>query len=146
MLVAEAAGPLGCARQGGAAGGLGSLLPFMSIFVLFWFMLVRPQQRREKERQALLKGLKKGDSVVTTSGIVGRIHSLTETLIVLEAANRVRFTMLRSHVTGRFDELDPTTGELKGGTSVTSGSVAAEAAPASTVQPAASGQSPSRGN
>jgi preprotein translocase subunit YajC len=68
--------------QGSPGGGLIGLLPFIAIFVIFYFLLIRPQQRRQRqakeERDALLKALKPGDKVVTTGGIYGTIVAVRE--------------------------------------------------------------------
>ncbi|MEK6324493.1 MAG: preprotein translocase subunit YajC [Acidobacteriota bacterium] len=68
--------------QGSASGGLVGLLPFILIFVIFYFLLIRPQQKKQRlaqqERQALLKALKPGDKVVTTGGIYGTIVAVRE--------------------------------------------------------------------
>jgi preprotein translocase subunit YajC len=68
--------------QGSPGGGLIGLLPFILIFVIFYFLLIRPQQRRQRqakeERDALLKALKPGDKVVTTGGIYGTIVAVRE--------------------------------------------------------------------
>ena len=68
--------------QGSASGGLLGLLPFILIFVIFYFLLIRPQQRKQRqaqqERTELLKALKAGDKVVTTGGIYGTIVAVRE--------------------------------------------------------------------
>lgn len=68
--------------QGGASGGLVGLLPFVLIFVIFYFLLIRPQQKKQRQaqeaRQTLLKALKAGDKVVTTGGILGTIVAVRE--------------------------------------------------------------------
>src|SRR5262244_2688000 len=68
--------------QGSPGGGLIGLLPFILIFVIFYFLLIRPQQKRQRqaqqEREALLKAIKPGDKVVTTGGIYGTIVAVRE--------------------------------------------------------------------
>ena len=68
--------------QGNATGGLVGLLPFILIFVIFYFLLIRPQQKKQKqaqqERDAMLKALKSGDKVITTGGIYGTIVAVRE--------------------------------------------------------------------
>ena len=68
--------------QGNATGGLVQLLPFILIFVIFYFLLIRPQQKKQRqaqqEREAMLKALKSGDKVVTTGGIYGTIVAVRE--------------------------------------------------------------------
>ena len=68
--------------QGSPGGGLIGLLPFILIFVIFYFLLIRPQQKRQRqaqqEREALLKAIKPGDKVVTTGGIYGTVVAVRE--------------------------------------------------------------------
>jgi preprotein translocase subunit YajC len=71
------------------------------IFVVFYFILIRPQSRRAKETQRMLSELKKGDEVVTTGGIIGRISGVKDTEITLQVQEGVRIRIQRSAVTGR---------------------------------------------
>lgn len=64
-------------------------LPLIIIFILFWFMLIRPQMKRAKEQKKLLGELQKGDEVVTTSGQVGKISKISDQYIALEIADGV---------------------------------------------------------
>ena len=98
----------GVARHTGGGGGGGSgwggsvqsigMLGLM--FVVFYFMLIRPQQKRAKEHTAMLGGLKKGDRIVTTGGLIGRISGITDRLVTLEVAEKVRVQVLRSQIQG----------------------------------------------
>jgi preprotein translocase subunit YajC len=92
-----APGPLGCGG-GSSAGTIGMLV---IMFAVFYFMLIRPQQKKQREHQEMLKNLKKGDEVVTTGGIVGRISGLTDAYATLEVQEKVRIKVVRSHITGR---------------------------------------------
>ena len=69
--------------------GLASFLPFIIIFVLFYFMLIRPQMKQAKEHRSMLESLKKGDEVAMSSGIIGKINGLSEQFAVIEIANSV---------------------------------------------------------
>ena len=71
------------------------------MFAVFYFMLIRPQQKKQKELQDWLKALKKGDEVVTSGGLVGRITGLTDNMVTLEVQEKVRLRVLRSHITGK---------------------------------------------
>lgn len=73
-------------------------VPFVLIFVLFWFLIIRPQRKREQEHQSLLNSLKKGDRVVTNSGIYGEVVEVTQQLAVVEIAPKVKITMQRQAV------------------------------------------------
>jgi len=74
------------------------MVPFLFIFVLLYFLLIRPAQKRQKNHQNLLDKLKKGDSVITSSGILGVIYGLTDTFVTLEIADNTRIRVLRSHI------------------------------------------------
>lgn len=79
-------------------------MPFIFIFVIFWFFIIRPQQKRAKTHQNFLSEMKKGDSVLTSSGILGTIEGLTDKFITLEIADGVRVRMLRSQVASKANE------------------------------------------
>jgi preprotein translocase subunit YajC len=74
------------AQSLGTAGGseLLSLLPMIGIFVVFYFLLIRPQQKRAKEQKAMIEALQKGDECVTAGGIVGKVVKLDENYVTLQ--------------------------------------------------------------
>lgn len=73
-----------------AAPGLAGFLPLIIIFVLFWFMLIRPQMKQAKQHRNMLAALQKGDEVATAGGVVGRVTKVDEAFVSLEvAANTV---------------------------------------------------------
>jgi preprotein translocase subunit YajC len=82
----------------GLGGDLTAFLPMILIFVVFYFLLLRPQQKRAKETRAMLAALQKGDEVVTSGGIVGRISKLGEQYAAIEIANGVEINVQRSAV------------------------------------------------
>ena len=82
----------------GPGGDLMAFLPMVLIFVVFYFLLLRPQQKRAKETRAMLSALQKGDEVVTAGGIVGRISKLGEQYAAIEIANGVEINVQRSAV------------------------------------------------
>ncbi|MDR9502350.1 MAG: preprotein translocase subunit YajC [Desulfurivibrionaceae bacterium] len=86
----------------GATGGLGSNLasfvPMILIFVVFYFLLIRPQQKKARQQQEFLGSLKKGDEVVTSGGIYGKITGLTDTVVTLEIADDLRIKVSRSAI------------------------------------------------
>ncbi len=88
------------AQQGGeqASFGIMNLLPILLIFVIFYFLLFRPQQKKEKARQNMLSSLSRGDKVVTSGGIIGVVHRVADKEIVLEIADGVNVTVLRSTI------------------------------------------------
>jgi preprotein translocase subunit YajC len=76
----------------------GMMMPFLLMFGVIWMMVLRPQQKRVREQQDLLKSLKHGDEVLTSSGILGKIIGITDKFVTLEVENNVRFKMLKSQV------------------------------------------------
>ncbi len=89
----QAGGPAG---QG--AGGFGGLVPIILMFVIFYFLLIRPQQKRNKEHKEMINTLKKGDRIITSGGIYGRITGIEDNALQLEIADRVRIKIVRSNV------------------------------------------------
>jgi preprotein translocase subunit YajC len=86
------------------SSGLGSELQilFLPLMLgLFYFLMIRPQQKRQKELDALLKELARGDVVRTTGGIRGEITDLTDTEVTLLIADKVKINVLRTHITGK---------------------------------------------
>ncbi|MBB5020279.1 preprotein translocase subunit YajC [Chitinivorax tropicus] len=76
-----------------------SLLPMVVIFVLFYFMLIRPQQKKMKEHQNMLANLQKGDEVSTNGGLVGKVVKLSDQYVVIEVADKVEMTLQRPAIT-----------------------------------------------
>ena len=76
------------------------VIPFGFVFLIFYFLIIRPQGKRQKTHQDFLSGLKRGDSVLTNSGIMGKIEGLTEQFVTLEIADGVRIKMLKNQVAG----------------------------------------------
>ena len=89
MLINSAYAANGLPIGGGAAGGIMGFLPLIVIFVLFYWMLIRPQMRRAKEQRAMLGALQKGDEVVTAGGTLGRITKVTDNYVSVEVADNV---------------------------------------------------------
>ena len=73
-------------------------LPFIFIFVIFYFLIIRPQSRRLKTHEAFLKDMKRGDQVITSSGILGTIDGLMDHFVTLEIANGVKIKVLRKQI------------------------------------------------
>jgi preprotein translocase subunit YajC len=89
--------------SGGAAGGAGgfaSFIPLILIFAVFYFMLIRPQQKQAKQQQQFLNDLKNGYKVVTKGGIHGTITGLTDSVVTLEIADKIRVKVSRSAIGG----------------------------------------------
>ena len=75
-----------------------AFLPMIAIVVVFYFLLIRPQQKRAKETKAMLSALQKGDEVVTAGGVVGKIARLTDAYASVEIAPNVEVTVQRSAI------------------------------------------------
>jgi preprotein translocase subunit YajC len=75
-----------------------SLLPLILIFAVFYFLLIRPQQRKMKDHRALIDGLKRGDQVLTSGGIIGKITKVDETTVTVEIAKEVQVQVQRSTI------------------------------------------------
>jgi preprotein translocase subunit YajC len=73
-------------------------IPFLAMFFIFYFLVMRPQVQKQKTHQEFLQGLKKGDRVLTSSGIFGTIEGLTEKYVKLEIADDVSIRVLKAHV------------------------------------------------
>lgn len=89
----EGAGP-------GGLGAIGGFLPLILIFVIFYFLLIRPQSKRAKEHKSMLDNLKKGEKVVTTGGIHGLIEDIDGDMLTVKIAENVKIKMSRSGVAG----------------------------------------------
>ena len=78
--------------------GMVGLFPLVLMFLIFYFLLIRPQQKRQKEHKKMLSLLKKGDRVVTNGGLIGQVFALTDNEIVVQIADRVKVRVLRTQV------------------------------------------------
>jgi preprotein translocase subunit YajC len=90
------------AAQAPSGSGPGAVMTqvlfFAAIFAIFYFLLIRPQQRQKREREALLSSVKKGDRVVTTSGLHGTVVGLSEHTVTIRVADQVKLDFDRSAV------------------------------------------------
>jgi len=97
--------------QGAGAGGgdiFLQLVPFILIFVIMWFLIIRPQQKRVKAHQEMVKGLRRGDQIVTSGGIVGKIAKVVDDAeIEVEIAEGVRVRIIRAMVTDVRSKTEP---------------------------------------
>ena len=76
-----------------------SFLPLILMFVVFYFLLIRPQQKRQREHGEMVKNLKKGDRVVTSGGIIGTVHTLQDDFVVLKIGDQdTKIEVLRSAI------------------------------------------------
>jgi preprotein translocase subunit YajC len=121
----------------GGAAGLMSFLPLVLIFVVFYFLLIRPQQKKLKDHKGMLEALRRGDRVVTGGGIIGTITKVgADDELVVEIAEGVRVRVLRSTINLVLAKTEP----AKGGRTATTASTTADdkeaAAAEAVVEPA----------
>ncbi len=91
---------MGTQPGGGQGSTMWSFLPIILIFVIFYFLLIRPQQKRSKEHRTLLSNLKVGDQILTSGGIYGKITGLRDDVITVEISDKVRVRVSRGHIAG----------------------------------------------
>lgn len=98
LLVSTAFAQSAPAAGGGTPSSFEMFVPFIFIFVIFYFLIIRPQSKRQKEHQKFLTELKRGDEVITASGILGRIEGITDQFVTVEIADGVKVKMLRTQI------------------------------------------------
>jgi len=82
----------------GAGGGLFTIVSFVGIILIFYFLMIRPQNKKRKETEKMLAALKKGDKIVTIGGLYGTIQSVKETTVILKVDENVKLEFLRSAI------------------------------------------------
>jgi preprotein translocase subunit YajC len=82
----------------GAEGGLMSFLPIILMFVVLYFLMIRPQMKRQKEQKTMMDALAKGDEVITSGGILGRVTKVTDAYVTLEIANGTEIVVQKAAV------------------------------------------------
>ncbi len=93
---------------GQQAPGWVQAVPLVAMVAIFYFLILRPQQKREKNRQGFISTLKRGDEVVTSTGMFGRVEGLTDQFVTLEISDGVRVKMLRSSIMSSVQALTQT--------------------------------------
>lgn len=97
----------GAAGGGGAAGNpLGAFVPLILMFAIFYFLLIRPQQKKAKQHKEMISNLKVGDRIVTNGGLYGTIVRMTENRLILEIAEKVQVEMLRNTVADKAEAFE----------------------------------------
>ncbi len=96
------------AQDAGAAGGLISIIPFILIFVIMYFLLIRPQQKKMKEHQAMVAALRRGDQVVTQGGVIGKVVKVKEDgEAEVEIAEGVKVRVLKATIANVISKTEP---------------------------------------
>jgi preprotein translocase subunit YajC len=85
---------------GGAGGGFGAFLPLIIMFAIFYFLLIRPQQKKAKQHREMLASIKKGDKVVSSGGLHGVVTGITDELVTMEIAPKIRVKVSRGSISG----------------------------------------------
>jgi len=79
-------------------------IPIILMFVIFYFLLIRPQQKQAKKHKEMIEALKRGDQVVTSGGIIGRIFQINEGIVTLEVADGVKIRILKAQIASTIAE------------------------------------------
>lgn len=99
--VAYAMGAPGAEGSGGAGGGdFQFIILMVAIFAIFYFLLIRPQQKKQKELREMINNLQHGDVIITTGGLHGKITALTDQVVTIEIAEKTRVKIARSAIAG----------------------------------------------
>jgi preprotein translocase subunit YajC len=107
MLMESVAWAQGFGGSGSGSSTILSLVPFVLIFVIFYFLLILPQQKKQKQQKTMMESLKKGEKVVTASGIWGTITNLGKETVTLQIADNTKIKMQREFISRlRLDEED----------------------------------------
>jgi preprotein translocase subunit YajC len=96
--IAYAMGPAPQGGQGGPLGMISSLLPLVLIFVIFYFLLIRPQQKKAKEHRQMVENVKKGDKIITSGGIYGVVENVGANTITLKIAENVKVKFGKGYI------------------------------------------------
>lgn len=98
MFISQAFAQTAPAAAGGSENSLMSLLPLVLMFVVLYFIMIRPQMKRQKEHKAMVDALAKGDEVVIGGGVIGRVSKVGESILGVEVANGVELQVQRQAV------------------------------------------------
>jgi preprotein translocase subunit YajC len=98
--LAYAMGTGGKGGAGGEGGGFGAFIPLILMFAIFYFLLIRPQQKKAKAHKQLLSSIKKGDRVISSGGLHGVVTGLTDDVVTMEIAPKVRVKVSRGSISG----------------------------------------------
>lgn len=90
-----------------------TFMPFVLIFGIFYFLIIRPQKKKMQQEESMLGALNKGDEIYTKSGIIGTIHGLTDKVVTLEVSEGVKIKILRGQIGGLAKKIFETKEEKK---------------------------------
>ncbi|MBP7002421.1 preprotein translocase subunit YajC [Amaricoccus sp.] len=95
------------AAAGGAAGGLLGFVPIILIFVIMYFLMIRPQQKKLKDHRAMVDALRRGDQVVTSGGMIGKVVKVGDAELEVEVAPNVKVRVVRSTISQVLSKTEP---------------------------------------
>jgi preprotein translocase subunit YajC len=101
LAMADGAAPAGAAQ---GPSMIEQLVPFIAIFAIFYFLIIRPQSKKQKDHVGFISGLKRGDNVITTGGIFGTVEGITDKFITLEVSEGVRIRILKTQIASTVNE------------------------------------------
>lgn len=93
----------------GQGGGFGAFVPLILMFAIFYFLLIRPQQKKQKQHRQMIGAIKKGDRIITSGGLYGRVTGLSDTSVTLEISEKVRVRVARSNIATIVQSENPNT-------------------------------------
>jgi preprotein translocase subunit YajC len=91
----------------GAAGGLISFVPILLIFAIMYFLMIRPQQRKVRDHKAMVEALRRGDQVVTSGGLIGKVTKIADNEVEVELAPNVKVRVVRSTISQVVSKTEP---------------------------------------
>lgn len=86
--------------EGGQGGAFGAFIPLILMFAIFYFLLIRPQQKKAKEHKSMIAAIKKGDRVISSGGLHGVVTGITDEAVTMEIAPKVRVKVSRGSIAG----------------------------------------------
>jgi len=95
------------AATGGAAGGLLGFVPILLIFVIMYFLMIRPQQKKVKEHKAMVEALRRGDQVVTSGGMIGKVVKVADNEVEVELAPNVKVRVVKNTIAQVTSKTEP---------------------------------------
>jgi preprotein translocase subunit YajC len=95
------------AGGGGAAGGLIGIIPFVLIFAIMYFLMIRPQQKKVKEHRTMIEAVRRGDQVVTAGGLIGKVTKVADAEVEVELAPNVRVRVVKSTLSQVVSKTEP---------------------------------------
>ena len=105
--IAHAMGAGGAGGGAAPGGDLNFIIVMVAIFAIFYFLLIRPQQKKQKETKEMLSNIAHGDMIVTAGGLHGKITAITEQVVTLEVADKVKVKISRAYIAGVTQKATP---------------------------------------